>query len=162
MLHIYSNSKVIYCVSISWLHVDHDNTTQSWALSCLQVEHDFAEQHVFESGDRSGVVDGVVAFEGLVEVRVGSLPVLLLCCMDDPCRGGGVRRLSTYSNLYLKSCCDADCHACSLIRDWFRPRTPAERNEVNMEIRGTTGLNISTLHGHLCTTRKSQPTAVSS
>lgn len=53
----------------------------------LQVEYDFAEEHVFERRDGSGAVDGVVALEGLEEVGVGRFPVLLLCCVDDPCSG---------------------------------------------------------------------------
>lgn len=50
----------------------------------LRIEHDFAEQHVFEGCDGSGAVDGVVALEGLVEVGVSRLPVFLLRCMNDP------------------------------------------------------------------------------
>lgn len=50
-----------------------------------QVEHDFAQEHVFESCDGSGAVDRVVALKGLKEVGVGGLPVLLLGSMDDPC-----------------------------------------------------------------------------
>lgn len=50
-----------------------------------QVEDNFAQKHVFECCDGSGAVNGVVALEGLKEVGVGRLPVLLLCCMDDPC-----------------------------------------------------------------------------
>ena len=50
----------------------------------LQIEHDFAEQHVFEGRDGSGAVDGVVALKGLVEVRVRRLPVFLLGCVNDP------------------------------------------------------------------------------
>lgn len=49
----------------------------------LQVEHDFAEQHVFEGCDGSWAVDGVVALESLVEVGVRRLPVFLLCCVND-------------------------------------------------------------------------------
>lgn len=48
-----------------------------------QVENNFAEKHVFEWGDGSGVVNGVVALECFKEVGVGSLPVLLLSCMGD-------------------------------------------------------------------------------
>lgn len=51
----------------------------------LQVENNFAEKHVFECCDGSGAVNGVVALKGLKEVGVGRLPVLLFCCMDDPC-----------------------------------------------------------------------------
>ena len=54
-----------------------------------QVEDDFAQEHVFECCDGSGAVDGVVALEGLEVVRVGRLPVLLLCCVDDPCKHRG-------------------------------------------------------------------------
>ncbi len=50
-----------------------------------RVENNFAQKHVFECCDGSGAVDGVVALEGLKEVGVRCLPVLLLCCMDDPC-----------------------------------------------------------------------------
>lgn len=50
-----------------------------------QVENDFAQQHVLERRDGSGAVDGVVALEGLEEVGVGRLPVLLLGGVDDPC-----------------------------------------------------------------------------
>lgn len=51
-----------------------------------RIEHDFAQQHVFEGLDGSGAVDGVVALKGLVEVGVRRLPVFLLCCMNDPCK----------------------------------------------------------------------------
>ena len=50
-----------------------------------QVEDNFAQKHVFECCDGSRAVDGVVALEGLKEVGVGRLPVLLLGCVDDPC-----------------------------------------------------------------------------
>lgn len=53
-----------------------------------QVENNFAQEHVFECCDGSGAVDGVVALEGLEEVGVGRLPVLLLGCVDDPCNRG--------------------------------------------------------------------------
>lgn len=50
-----------------------------------RVEDNFAQEHVFECCDSFGAVNGVVALEGLEEVGVGRLPVLLLCCVDDPC-----------------------------------------------------------------------------
>ncbi len=53
--------------------------------SYSRVENNFAQKHVFECCDGSGAVNGVVALEGLKEVGVGRLPVLLLGCMDDPC-----------------------------------------------------------------------------
>lgn len=54
------------------------------ASTHLRVEHDFAEQHVFEGCDGSGAVNGVIALKSLIEVRVSRLPVFLLCCVNDP------------------------------------------------------------------------------
>lgn len=50
-----------------------------------QIENNFAEKHVFECHDGSWAVNRVIALERLKEIGVGCLPVLLLCCMDDPC-----------------------------------------------------------------------------
>ena len=65
----------------------------------LQIKHDFAEQHVFERSDGFGVVNRIVALEGFIEVRVGCLPILLLCCMDDPWKSHTVIHtcINTYS-----------------------------------------------------------------
>lgn len=60
-----------------------------------RVEHDFAQQHVFEGLDGSGAVDGVVAFKGLVEVGVRRLPVFLLCCVNDTCHHKTARSASS-------------------------------------------------------------------
>lgn len=62
-----------------------------------QVEHNLAQEHVFECCDGSGAVNGVVTLEGLKEVGVGRLPVLLLCCVDDPCRTDNMA-LSVYGH----------------------------------------------------------------
>lgn len=51
-----------------------------------RIEHDFAQQHIFEGLDGSGAVDGVIALKGLVEVGIRRLPVFLLCCMNDSCK----------------------------------------------------------------------------
>lgn len=60
-----------------------------------QVENNFAQKHVFECRDGSGAVNGVVALEGFEEVGVGRLPVLLLCCMDDPCNRDDIDMIFT-------------------------------------------------------------------
>lgn len=79
-----------------------------------RIEHDFAQQHVFECLDGTGAVDAVVAFKGLVEVGICRLPVFLLCCMNDTCkrkyasvgqRGQGNRSggmTASYLTAYLK------------------------------------------------------------
>ena len=72
--------------------------------SRLQVEHDLAQQHVLERGDRPGAVDGVVALEGLVEVGVGRLPVLLLRRMDDPWGGEGGKTLLMVLRFPVPTC----------------------------------------------------------
>lgn len=51
-----------------------------------RVEHDFAEQHVFQGCDGSRTVNRVVALEGFIEIWVRSLPIFLLCCVNDSWR----------------------------------------------------------------------------
>ena len=48
------------------------------------VEHDFGHKHVLEALNCQLVVDGVVALERLVEVREGSLEILLLGGVKNP------------------------------------------------------------------------------
>lgn len=52
-------------------------------LFYLQIEHDFAEKHVFQRSDGPGAVDGIVTFKSLKEVRIRGLPILLFSSMDN-------------------------------------------------------------------------------
>lgn len=51
----------------------------------IPVEHDLAEQHVFEGHNCLGAVDRIITLKCLIEVGESRLKVFLFSCMKDAC-----------------------------------------------------------------------------